>query len=567
MELFNVAVHQVQQLTEHCAESKLLLTAAVLAPLSIAFFIFTFVAPRNAPPSLWDPIPYVFNTIQFAFNNERFMVRVANILQNSRIAKFHLVSTPVFLVSGPENIQTLFARSHKVGNETIFLENVFPALYRMSKDEKQRFADDKSGRGRQPAPGTEHMPAHQRYWHGYEHVHSEYLSRAQHQRPMAEQFQTFIAAALDKHFPPGLAAKPETVSVMDFCRRHVAEAAVKTLLGPRIFELFPDVLDAFWEFDSNICLITLALPKWLFPGPYRAQERFYTIIRKYLAATYTDDAFDSVAAEADQDGWNPKSGARVSRELVKWLKTSGFQDEVAVGALAMLMFAMTSNTIPIVMWMMIEITRDPSLLCAVRDEVAQAYISQPGKDAASRTLDLDKLSTMPFLQSVFAEVLRLHMNFNLMRNVNEPIAVEGFTLPRGSMLQAPMKVAHYDETVWGAPGHAAAQFWAERHIKYEETADADGSVRKVPVFAMAGRPSSFFPFGGGQQICPGRHLAKHEIFTVIALLVSKFEIEPLEWTNTDGSPSLRAARGDPRFSGIGAMPPDRDLKMRWTRIG
>lgn len=71
--------------------------------------------------------------------------------------------------------------------------------------------------------------------------------------------------------------------------------------------------------------------------------------------------------------------------------------------------------------------------------------------------------------------------------------------------------------------------------------------------------------GGGQQICPGRHFSKHEILTTIALLVSKFDIEPVGWTKLDGSPSDRPAQNDGRFSGSGAMPPDRDLKIRWKR--
>ena len=71
--------------------------------------------------------------------------------------------------------------------------------------------------------------------------------------------------------------------------------------------------------------------------------------------------------------------------------------------------------------------------------------------------------------------------------------------------------------------------------------------------------------GGGPQICPGRHLAKHEIFTAIALLVDGFDIEFVKWTNLDGSLSTRSAENDPRYCGFGAAPPDRDMKVRWRR--
>lgn len=53
----------------------------------------------------------------------------------------------------------------------------------------------------------------------------------------------------------------------------------------------------------------------------------------------------------------------------------------------------------------------------------------------------------------------------------------------------------------------------------------------------------------------------------VALLVANFDIEFVEWTKLDGSPSDRPAQSDARFCGAGAMPPDRDMKVRFRRVG
>lgn len=202
-----------------------------------------------------------------------------------------------------------------------------------------------------------------------------------------------------------------------------------------------------------------------------------------------------------------------------------------------------------------EIIKDPSLLQAVRDEVAT--VIQSGSDGGKLTIDHQKLVALPLLQSIFTETLRLRVNFNIMRDVKHPITLDGHSIPQGVMLQAPMQVAHYDEKVWNAAGHHPAdEFWAERHIKWTE----QGSKR---TYSMAGSPASYFPFGGGANICPGRRLAKIEIFTTVALIVSRFDIELVGWTDLDGSPSSRAAQSDLRFSGAGAMPPDREMMVRW----
>lgn len=145
------------------------------------------------------------------------------------------------------------------------------------------------------------------------------------------------------------------------------------------------------------------------------------------------------------------------------------------------------------MWMIIEVTKDPALLQSIREEVATAYMSDP--ETGSRTISVEKVITLPLLQSVFTEALRLRVNFNLMRNVKEPITLDGFTLQRGSLLQAPSVVAHYNEAAWGEAGHPATEFWAERHIKYVDEKDETGNFIRKRKFAMAARPSDYFPFG------------------------------------------------------------------------
>src|SRR5690242_14388209 len=138
-----------------------------------------------------------------------------------------------------------------------------------------------------------------------------------------------------------------------------------------------------------------------------------------------------------------------------------------------------SNTLPSVAWAMMEIIRDPLLFAAVREEVLQAFSSSPkssgeGGDAQPEPpmLDVKKLVSLPLLQSIYAEVLRLHVSINLTREVTgDAVTLGAFQVKRGSLLQAPTRVAHLDEPSWGVDGHPASEFWAERHIKYVERVD------------------------------------------------------------------------------------------------
>lgn len=135
-------------------------------------------------------------------------------------------------------------------------------------------------------------------------------------------------------------------------------------------------------------------------------------------------------------------------------------------------------------WAMMELIADPELYQAVREECLAA--STANSITGQRTFDSQKLLSMPILQSVYIETLRLHISINVTREVTEPMTLDGYLLTAGSLIQAPCQIGQYNEAVWGSNGHPASEFWGYRHLKH------DGGKAE---FTMAGRTSSFFPFG------------------------------------------------------------------------
>ncbi|KAG8165821.1 hypothetical protein KVR01_004373 [Diaporthe batatas] len=556
---------------------------------------------------MWDPIPFVFNTTQFLVNNHKFMARARyffsyfnvhpryrvlssslfltcqdrTILENASITKFYLGPVPVYLVYGRQNIEAIFSRglAHKIGHESIMVQKVFPVLYRMNKEEVGWFVNDKTGR--KPVPRDPHEPKinrtpARRYWLEYTNVHTNFLARETHIQPLGRVFERLFSKTLEEQYHEGQGEW----SVKDLCRRTITGCAARTLLGPQVFELErttgEDLIDAFWNLDKHVFQLVLGFPRWFSPGAHKAQSHFLAKIARYVDSAWAK--FDWDAPGASELPWEPCFGARVCREICVWLREAGFRDEVSAGALGTLLFAQNTNSVPTMMWMLIEIAQDKDLQQAIREEVLTAR----SDESTDGLFDLQKLARLPLLQSVFSETLRLHMDFNLIRHVHEDgISMDlnirsstGATtgtarvaIPRDAMLQAPMAIAHYEEAAWAVPGHPASEFWAERHIKYADSDAADGSkANKKRVYALSGRPSSFFPFGGGETICPGRHLAKHQIFIVCALIVSQYELECAGWVTNGGRTSSRPGQNDRKFAGAGALPPDRDMKIRWRKI-
>ncbi|KAH8890157.1 cytochrome P450 [Thozetella sp. PMI_491] len=537
------------------------LAAPVLLYLTIAIaslVVVTFVreGKPGRPPMLFDPLPHVANTYQYMTNMKDFFPRAAKVLQNSNIVGFYLGPNKVYFITGGQNVQTMFRKSDHISSDK-FMIMIMRNLWAAKEPELAKFANDKTGRLKAPAPGTE-GDGTTRYWAGFHRVVHDYIAKVEQSNRLAANYQRHFATRIEKHS----CQEWSTISLVQFLRRDMAEAAIVSLLGPQILALTPNFMDLFWDFDEIAVTLAWGLPRWLRRDAWNKRDRFLAACAKYVEAAWAN--FDWDGPDADSD-WEENFGARFTREFARWMKESGFSFQTSAAAIGVMgVFGQNSNTVPVATWGIMELAKDPALFQAVRAEVATAYVTDPV--TGERLIDPQKMLSLPLLQSVYIELLRMHVAMHITREITQPTVLCGYELEKGALVQAPSELAHFDEEIWGASGHPASEFWAERHIQYEEVTDETGKVTRVPRFALVGRANDFFPYGGGISMCPGRYFAKQEIMLTLAMFASRFDIEFVGWTQLDGSPSDRPAKDHDKFLGAAAMPPDRDMQIRWKRL-
>ncbi|OQD61338.1 hypothetical protein PENPOL_c017G07004 [Penicillium polonicum] len=524
--------------------TRLFLGAVLL--LTVATIATWWGGKHNAsePPSLGGSM--ISNTYQYMTDMHGFLQRVSSAQLNSRIVKFRLGPKKIYMVSGEKNIQAINRPSHSISPDVFFID-VMANVWGAKTEELASFAADKSGRSKNPIAGHEVKPGQVRLWHGQHHVYSEYLQRTDHANALSDKYMELFNQRLTNQ-PLG---EWREVSLSEFFHREMAEAALVALMGSRIVELNPDFWPAMWEFARLAPRLMWGLPRWMSPKPWKIRSEFHGMCRKYLDAG--DREFDWNGPDVDAE-WEPLYGSRMARELISWSKKN-LSPETTAGMVATFVFGTNANSVPMSLWAMMELIADPELYRAVREECLAA--SSVDLVTGERTFDPQSLLAKPLLQSVYIETLRLHISINVTREVTQPIKLDGHLLTPGSLIQAPSQIGQYNEAVWGTSGHPASQFWAGRHLKH------DGGKAE---FTMAGRTSSFFPFGGGPSICPGRVFAKQEILMTIAALVTRFEIEMIDWVHADGSKSDRPPQNDQSHIGAIGIPPDRDMKIRWKRL-
>ena len=227
-------------------------------------------------------------------------------------------------------------------------------------------------------------------------------------------------------------------------------------------------------------------------------------------------------------------------------------------------------------WNVIEVFRDKRLLSRVRAELTAAEFR-----GITSSQDVDKLMSLPLLQSIYAELLRLRIEVQTVFSAGqEDIRINEWRFPKKSLVVVPAGAAHKDPDFWNTRNgeHPVECFWADRFLAYpgdprsgprRDCTTDGGRFKETPMtssdptkakFVSSGLANAFIPWGIGERSCPGRGVARRQIIAFCALMVDRFDIEIL---STDETFEL-----DPAFYGLGTQRPLRDIpfKVRKRKI-
>ena len=179
---------------------------------------------------------------------------------------------------------------------------------------------------------------------------------------------------------------------------------------------------------------------------------------------------------------------------------------------------------------MSNILQSPSLLSSIRAETSPAISRTDG------TVDLSYLTTScPHLDAVWHEVLRLYTAVSLVRVAIRPTTLSGKTINPGDQVMSPFRQFHLNRELFGAD---ALEWNPDRFLADPKLTSQTG----------------YHPFGGGNTYCPGRFLAKQEVYTFVALMLHRFDLEIEEGSEM---PSVNEAEPS-----LGAMRPIGDVRVK-----
>lgn len=311
---------------------------------------------------------------------------------------------------------------------------------------------------------------------------------------------------------------PKRIDLMQWLRHAITLAATNAAYGPANPFKNEVVEEAYWDFDAGMALLAVApFPSLLARKAIAGRQTIIHALTAYLVSgSY------KAGSEYLQARYNHCFEYGLPFEDVARLDLGGLT-------------ALNSNTAPAAFWLTVYIFSHPPLLQSIRGEVSKIISTQINSCSQQiRTLDVAQIKEKcPLFVSTFQEVLRLRSLGSTIRLVlQDTLLQKCHLLKKDGVVMIPAASLHSDSSVWGP---TAGDFNPYRFIKKpfqpqpNNHVPTDAAAPKNLAKSQNRVPhGAFRVFGGGTSLCPGRHLASTELFAIVALLIIRFEMDPVD---------------------------------------
>ncbi|KAL0312176.1 UNVERIFIED_CONTAM: cytochrome [Sesamum radiatum] len=149
-------------------------------------------------------------------------------------------------------------------------------------------------------------------------------------------------------------------------------------------------------------------------------------------------------------------------------------------------------------WCLMLLASNPEWQTRLRDEVEEV--------CQGRIPDIDMLRKMKKLHMVIQETMRLYPPApTLAREAFKDVKIGNIRVPKGVNVWTMVTALHTDTALWGAD---ALEFKPQRF--------------ENGIAGACKSPNAYIPFGFGQRVCVGQHLAMVELKMLMALILTNF---------------------------------------------
>ena len=362
----------------------------------------------------------------------------------------------------------------------------------------------------------------------------------------------------------------KSVQLYKWIRQSFVMASMTAFYGPEHpFLNKPGLEQKFWDFERamNIFVANLA-PRLTAPRAFQAREELLEALIDY----------------SKRGG--QKQASNMIKERYSIHMQHGLSLEGCARAEVPMLQGVLANATTATFWFLAHAYSTPSLLTDLRTELAGIVELDEGEDDGAdadedkfdgkkTTIIINRFSVetikkqCPLMVGTYREVLRLLGGLPSTRVVLEDtfLSAQQYLLKAGSTVQIAANVLHADESIWGAD---VATFNPYRFLTTEQAATikqlkgdrdkleteneteteksiANGNFNTAAATATpklsstsstssTSTPGPIYSFGGGANLCPGRHFAMIEVLGFTAAMIWALDVTSTAKAATSSSP-------------------------------
>ncbi|XP_063022290.1 cytochrome P450 2J2-like [Melospiza melodia melodia] len=230
------------------------------------------------------------------------------------------------------------------------------------------------------------------------------------------------------------------------------------------------------------------------PGAHQTIFKHWRVLQKFMQEQINKHKED----------WNPSESRdyidSYLLEISKDHDSNTFQEEHLMACALDLMFAGTETTSSTLRWALLFMAVHPEIQARVQAEI-DAVIGE------ARPPALEDRNKLHYTNAVIHEVQRKGnvIPFNVPRMASEDTYVDGYYIPKGTVITTNLTSLLFDKNEWKTPD----TFNPENFLK-------DGKFWKN---------ECFLPFSTGKRSCLGELLARSELFLFFTSLLQKFTFQ------------------------------------------
>lgn len=429
----------------------------------------------------------------------------------------------VIYLNDPNHITSLFRQS--TGTTSGPYRKFVSSTFGVPKNFQEFFAADSTGLARTPLPGTNVKPEHRVNYLMHAFI-VQYMT-GKSLRSLARRF----AADMETRLRDTVGSDGGEVyeSLYDFVKVNVFHSSVTAMFGKQLFNVDPEFCDHFWTFEEGMPELAKGLPRLIYPKQYKARDVCLETIQKWQRRLdeRRGSGSDSAHALLEEDYDDFFGSGIIKKRHAAFAKMEVMGADARASEDLALLWGANSNATHATFWMIYSIITDPTIERRFLSAIGRARLT--GVETDFIAYGIDALCAIPFLQSVYAETLRLYVANIVLRSPRDAdIPIGDWTIRQGEVVAIMSHPMHHDERKFntGTPHdpHPLSEFWAERFL-VPHTPDKWSEEQDCVRFSLKGSEGAWLPYGGGSNECPGRFFAKQEMLLTAALLIGNFKIE------------------------------------------